>query len=131
MGFWSSIGHAFKKVGHVVKKVAGGLVKGTLGMVLKPFSKVLGVLGKIPFVGSLLGKVLPFLSKLGPLAFLAGGPLGMALGLMSKVGTLGGLANLVGGFVKSGGGVENMLPEGIFNLADGSAWRHAQLLRFF
>ncbi len=128
MGF--RIGRLFRRVFRGITGLAGGLFKKALGSVLGPFKGVLDKLGKLPFVGKILGKVLPLLSKLGPLAFLAGGPLGIALGVMSKIGTVASLANMVGGLVKSGGGLSNMLPQGLSNVAESAAWRHAQLLRF-
>lgn len=128
MGF--GIGRIFRRIARGIGGLAGGFIKRALGSVLGPFKKVLDKLGKLGFIGKIFGKVLPFLSKLGPLAFLAGGPLGLALGLLSKVGTFAGLANMVGGMVKGGGGLHNMLPQGLNNVAEGAAWRHAQLLRF-
>ena len=128
MGF--GIGRIFRRVLRGVTGLVGGFVKKALGSVLGPFKQVLDKLGKLPFIGKVLGKVLPFLAKLGPLAFLAGGPIGIALGVLSKVGTVASLANVVGGFVKGGGGLQNMLPQGLGNIAEGAAWRHAQLLRF-
>ncbi len=128
MGF--RIGRIFRRVFRAATGLVGGFFKKTLGTVLAPFKWALDKLGKIPFVGTVLGKVLPFLAKLGPLAFLAGGPIGLALGLLSKAGSLMSIANMVGGFVKSGGGLQNMLPQGLNNIAEGTAYRHAQLLRF-
>jgi hypothetical protein len=130
MGFVRSIGRAFRSITRGIGGAIGGFVSKALGGVLGPFKGVLDKLGKLPFVGKILGKVMPFLSKLGPLAFLAGGPIGMALGVMSKIGTVSSLANMVGGLVKGGGGLQNMLPQGLGNIAEGAAWRHAQLLRF-
>jgi hypothetical protein len=130
MGLFRRIGRVFRRVTGVIGKVGGVLNKLGLGKILQPFSKVLGVLGKIPGIGPILSKVAPFLSKLGPLAFLAGGPIGMALGVMSKIGTISSLANFAGNLVKGGGGLDKMLPQGLNNLAEGAAWRHAQLLRF-
>ena len=124
------IGRLFRRVFRGITGLAGGFIQKALGSVLGPFKGVLDKLGKLPFVGKILGKVLPLLSKLGPLAFLAGGPIGLALGVMSKIGTVASLANMVGGLVKSGGGLQNMLPQGLSNVAEGAAWRHAQLLRF-
>lgn len=128
MGF--RIGRLFRRVFRGVTGLVGGFVKKALGSVLGPFKGVLDKLGKIPFLGKILGKVLPILSKLGPLAFLAGGPVGLALGLLSKASTIMSVANMVSGFVKSGGGLQNMLPQGLSNIAEGAAWKHAQLLRF-
>ncbi len=128
MGF--GIGRIFRRIARGIGGLVGGFVKKALGSVLGPFKQVLDKLGKLPFIGKVLGKVLPFLAKLGPLAFLAGGPIGIALGVLSKVGTVASLANMVGSFVKGGGGLQNMLPQGLGNIAEGAAWRHAQLLRF-
>lgn len=127
MGF--GIGRLFRRVLGGAAGLVGGFIKKTLGAVLKPFQKVLDVLGKVPFLGKVLSKVLPILSKLGPLAFLAGGPIGLALGLLCKASTLASVANMVSGFVKCGGGRQNMLPQGLNNVAEGAAFRHAQLLR--
>lgn len=128
MGF--RIGRLFRRVFRAVDGLTGGLVSRTLGAVIKPFKKALELLGKVPFLGKILPKVLPILAKLGPLAFLAGGPAGLALGLLCKAGTIASVANMVGSFVKCGGGLQNMLPQGLNNVAEGAAWRHAQLLRF-
>lgn len=128
MGF--GITRFVRRVFRSVTGAFGGLISKTFGAVLKPFQKVLEKLGQVPFLGKILGKVLPILSKLGPLAFLAGGPVGLALGLLSKASTIMAVANMVSGFVKSGGGLQNMLPQGLSNIAEGAAWKQAQLLRF-
>ncbi|MBI1946537.1 MAG: hypothetical protein HYS27_12620 [Deltaproteobacteria bacterium] len=128
MGF--SIRRLFRRVVRGVTGAFGGFLSKTLGAVLSPFKKALERLGKIPFLGKIIGAVVPFLAKLGPLAFLAGGPVGLALGLLAKASTVMSLANMASNFVKGGGGLQNMLPQGLNNIAEGTAWRHAQLLRF-
>lgn len=127
MGLFRSIGRVFRSVTNIVSKVTNFVTK--ISNLLGPFTKILDKLGKLPFIGPLVSKVMPFLSKLGPLAFLAGGPLGVALGVLSKVTTAKTLLDTVGGFIRGGGGLDKFPAQAVSNLAQASAWQQARLFR--
>lgn len=112
-----------------VSSVSGSFNRVGLGKVLAPFTQILDKVGKLPRIGPLFSMATPFLSKLGPLAFVAGGPLGVALGVISKVGTAKTLLDIVGGFIRGGGGPDKFPAQARNNIAHGSAWQQAKMLR--
>lgn len=131
MGLFRRIGRAFRSVTRAVGGlggIVGKLTKGPLGGLLKPFSGVLGkIMNKFPF-GNILSKVTGFLGKLGPLASLAGGPLGMIGGLLGGAGSLGKIADIAKNVLGAFGGSGNMPLPGLNNLTEMFAQRQAQLM---
>jgi hypothetical protein len=128
MGF--RIGRIFRGIKSAIGGGLKGLMKGGLGSLL---GKVTGggLIGGLvsKFGGKFLQKAMGFLGKLGPLAMMAGGPLGMVAGLLSKTGALGGIANLAKNLLGKLGGAGAVPAPGLGNLTEMFAQRQAQLLQ--
>jgi hypothetical protein len=134
MGFFRSIGRAFRSVTNVVKNVGGGLLKTGLSA-MTGGGGIGGLIGKIAEklpLGNILGKVTGFLGKLGPLASMAGGPLGMIGGVLGMLGGKGGglgkIAEFAQGLLGKLGGAQNLPLPGLNNLTEMFAKSQAQNL---
>lgn len=151
MGFFKSIGKAFKKVGGALGKVAKGVVKfakspfgklllnvgltfltgGTGGLLAKGLS-MLGGAGKI---GSMLGTFSGFASKfLGPVqSFLSKSGLGSIAGFLGKAGSPTDLLSMAKDLLAARQSAPKADPTSNqivdHNLAQLFAWRQAQLLQ--
>jgi hypothetical protein len=131
MGF--SIGRVFRGVTRALSGGLGGIVekltKGPLGGLMKPLQGILGKVLEKTGLGKVLGKAMDWLGKLGPLASLAGGPLGMIGGLLGKMGGLSKIADFAKNLLGKLGGAQALPLPGLNNLTEMFAQRHAQLLQ--
>lgn len=134
MGFFRRVGRAFRRITRPFKSLA----KGALNLATKPFSmvakltapltKIAGkILNKLPFGRFVAPFVQQFLSN--PMAFMAGGPLGMFGMLAGEAanGKGGGISGLLSMVTKGlGGPLANLLsPQALNNVANLSAHAHA------
>ena len=126
MGFLSKI------VGGATKLLSGGgigdmIKKGISSLASKFMPKLDSLLKDSPF-SKIANKVIEWAGKIGPQMAQGGGPLGMLGGLLSKVGSMGSLANIAQTLLGKLGGAAGVSPSGIGNLTEMFAQRQAQML---
>jgi hypothetical protein len=119
--FGIRIGRIFRSVFRAALGIGMGfLTGGPLGAAMAAFKEVLPkVLDKLPFA-KFLKPALNFMSGGGPLSFLGKGPMGLIGGLMDKI-KLPQMPSFLRALVGNAGGLSNLSPDAIHNLAHTSA----------